>query len=421
MNILFCNKFFYPKGGAEVSMFSTETVMRRHGHKVLHFGMKDARNIETEYEKYFVSNVDYRAKGLARKLAAVGRLMYSLEAKRCMDKLLREHSVDVAHLNNIAHQISPSIIDSLSDAHVPIVMTIRDYKLVCPSYGLVSRGRVCEKCSNKKFINAVREKCHKDSLVQSALVAGEMILHHRLMRIYEKVDTFIATSEFVKRKFYEMGFAGRIVVIPNFVLLSNYPQPDYTYRGRKIAYAGRLSSEKGVCTLIRAMSALDVELVIIGDGPERINCERLVEEMRLKNVKFIGHVSGSELNLVVGECAAVVVPSEWHEPFGRAVIEAYALGKPVISARIGGMTELIEEGVTGYTYPAGDVESLRDTIVKLVTDPARCISMSKEARRKAETEFNEEKHYESLVEVYRSAIAKGKEMELRPRQHRWVR
>src|SRR3972149_8035847 len=138
MKILLANKYFYPKGGGENNLFRSAEVLRSKGHDVSFFSMLHPRNINSEYEKYFVSNVDYDKSGFINKVKCSSRLLYSFEARKSIDKLLRHEKPDIAHLHNIYHQISPSIIHSLKKFRVPIVMTLHDYKMVCPSYSMLS-------------------------------------------------------------------------------------------------------------------------------------------------------------------------------------------------------------------------------------------------------------------------------------------
>ena len=149
MKILFANKYFFIKGGAEVSFFATAKLLEDRGHKVIFFSMQHPRNISSEFARYFVSNVDYEKDGLKIGLDASLRLLYSFEAKNKIKELIKREKPDIAHLNNIYHQISPSILHPLKKHNIPTIMSLRDSKLVCASYLMLSNGKVCEACKDE--------------------------------------------------------------------------------------------------------------------------------------------------------------------------------------------------------------------------------------------------------------------------------
>lgn len=404
MNILFCNKFFYAKGGAEVSMFETARILEKKGHRIVYFSMRHPSNEPTPFSKYFVSNVDFNGGSWAGKVKGAGRLLYSFEARRQVRRLLREHAIDIVHLNNIYHQLSPSILHEIEKKDIPIVMSLRDYKLVCPNQVLFSNGKPCDACKGGRYYNAALQRCHKDSYLKSALVAIEMTLHHRLMHIYDSVDVFIATSRFLKDKITEMGFRGKTVVLPNFVNIENYAAPSYTSNGSNAVYFGRMSHEKGLMTLCEAVKGLDLTLHLIGDGPQKQALMQKVGREKISNIKFWDHQPKGKLMEMIAEATFAVLPSEWHETFGRTALEAFAMGKPVLGARMGGIPELVKDGETGVLFEPGDADDLRRKINTLLAAEEAIDTMGRKARGLVEEVFNAEIHYKKLMSVYESAI-----------------
>jgi len=313
---------------------------------------------------------------------------------------------DVVHLNNFAHQISPSILDVFCKHKIPTVMTIRDYKLICPCYTMLSNGKPCENCKNGKYFWCFLNKCTKKSYSKSLLNTIEMYLHHKLLHIYDKIDVFIATSNFLRKKHFEMGFRGETVHLPNFVFIEDY-LPQYIWKEKSIVYFGRLSQEKGLFTLLKAVKGLDIRLKIIGTGPIREALEQKAKNEGLANVVFKGYKLGEDLKKEIGVSMATVVPSEWYEPFGLTVIETFALGKPIIGARFGGISELVKEGQIGFTFEPGNADDLREKIIRLISMPLPEVrDMGQAARTFVEENFNPEKHYQGLMEIYRSAMEK---------------
>lgn len=401
MKILLINKFLYPKGGDAICALATGELLRARGHEVVFWGMRHSDNADFPNAEDFVENVDYVRSGGARKqFRMAANLLYSLEAKRKVEAVIKSERPDLVHLHNFAHQISPSVLHVFKKYKIPVVMTMHDYKLICASYTLLSHGKLCEKCAGGAYFNCFREGCVKDSRAKSLLNTLEMYLHHKILRIYSLVDVFISPSRFLKDKLGAMGFKKRIEVLPNFINPSEFVSK-YEAVERSICYVGRLSIEKGVATLIEAVKGLDVTLKIIGDGPLKEILEKETQSKGIKNVEFLGYKSNNELKDAIKRSMFLVIPSEWYENNPRSVIESFALGKPAIGARIGGIPELVKNHETGLTFEPGNVEDLREKIGYMVSNPEKVIEMGKNARRFVEQELNAEKHYERLIAIYK--------------------
>lgn len=406
MKVLLVNKFFYLKGGSERVFFSEAEMLKSNGHQIAFFSMFDQKNLPSPQSKYFVNHIDY-AKHVNIKLEILQglKMLYSFEAKKKLKELLNDYQIDIVHLHNIYHQISPSILDVFTRYGIPIVMTLHDYKLVCPSHSMFVDGRPCEMCSNGKYYQCFINKCTKNSYSKSLINTVEMYLHHKILRIYDLVDIFISPSKFLKEKVKAMGFRKEIVHLPNFIDIKDY-LPKYNSNGKTICYFGRLSKEKGLFTLIEAVKGLDTKLKIIGDEPLKKNLEEKIRRENLADVSFLGYKSGEELKNEVKNSMVVVLPSECYENYPRSVMEAFALGKPVIGARIGGIPELVKDGESGLTFEPGNVEDLRDKIKYFINSPEKISEMGRNARKFVERELNPEKHYQELMKIYQMATRK---------------
>jgi glycosyltransferase involved in cell wall biosynthesis len=403
MKILLINKFFYRKGGAETVFFDTAKLLQDKGHEVSFFSMHHKNNEKSAYEKYFISNVDYESYSLKNSIQSSGRILYSIEAIRNIEKLIDDEKPDIVHLHNIYHQISPSFFSVLKKKKIPIVMTLHDYKLVCASYSMLNNLQVCELCRNGKYYNCFIKGCVKNSRAKSLLNTIEMYLHHKIIHVYNLVDCYISPSQFLKNKVMEMGFSGKIKYLPNFIQLAHF-KPQYDWKEQSFVYFGRLSHEKGLLTMIKAVKDLNVKLKIIGDGPQNDVLQSIVRNKNIQNISFLGFKSGNELKDEIGKSMAVIVPSEWYENNPMSVIEAFALGKPVIGARIGGIPELVIDDETGLTFEAGSEWDLREKISNLLNNLNAISKMGRNARFYAESRLSEETHYQGLMDVYHSAI-----------------
>jgi len=408
MKILLVNKFLYPRGGDAISTLETGKLLTKNGHEIVFWGMEHPSNEKFPFEEFFVSYVDYNKKsGIWQEVKNSIKILYSLEAKNKINSLISKWKPDIVHLNNFAHQISPSILGVFKKNKIPVVMTLRDYKLVCPAYTMLLDGKLCEKCKGGRFYNCFLYKCTKDSVLKSLVNTVEMYLHHKILHIYNNISIFISPSNFLIEKFKEMGFKGKLIYLPNFVDVEEY-KPDYNFKDKSIIYFGRLSREKGVATLIDAVRNLDVRLKIVGGGPIEDELKNKVKTENISNVHFLGYREGDGLRNIIMESMFVVIPSEWYENNPRSVLESFALGKPVIGARIGGIPELVIDGKTGYTFEAGDVEDLRNKIIYLLNDTDKVESLGRDARKFVEEKFNPDMHYKKLISIYNNTIMNNK-------------
>lgn len=403
MKILLVNKLFYEKGGAESVFFNTAKLLEEKGHRVSFFSMKDARNFPTEYGEYFVSNVDYDRRDLINAFKVAPKVLFSLEAAKKMERLIRDERPEIAHLHNIYHQLSPSILYPLKKRGIPVVMSLHDYKMTCGSYLLFFNGSLCEACAGGRYYNCLAASCLKGSCLKSGLAMLEMYLHHRILRVYDKVNMFISPSVFLKDKLETMGFTGRIKVLRHFVDAGSF-EPSYESDGKTFVYFGRLSAEKGLISLLDAFSRLSgVTLKIIGDGPIGDSLKKKAIDERITNVRFLGHMDRIALFEELKRAMAIILPSECYETFGLSIAEGYALGKPVIASRVGALPEIVQDGVTGWLFQPGNVEDLCSKIALIVHDRSKAAEMGREARRFAENDFNKERYYESLMRIYEEA------------------
>lgn len=403
MKILMINKFLYPKGGDAICTLRTGQLLMSKGHHVSYWGMGHRENPRYAYDSYFMPYADYYGHlGISDRIRMSANILYSFEAMQRLDKRMKIDKPDIVHLNNIAHQLSPSILNVISSHNIPSVMTMHDYKLVCPTYRLLSRNKPCRSCINGRYYNCLFKRCTKDSLLKSLLNTVEMYLHHSILHIYNKINVFIAPSRFIMRIMRDMGFRNEMVYLPNFINLKSY-KPNYMYEERSVAYIGRLSQEKGIVTLIRAMKNINATLKIIGDGPMRNTLQLLADEEEIRNVNFLGYKTGDELEKEIKAALFLVVPSEWYENNPLSIIEAFAFGKPVIGSRIGGIPELVLDDETGYTFEPGNASDLRRKIMRLLDSREAIIRMGNNARNLVKEYNNPQKYYGDLMSIYKKA------------------
>ena len=361
MKILMVNKFFYIKGGSETYYFALKRKLEEEGHQVIDFSMKDEKNFESPYSDFFVENVDYSGNSsLSANLKMAANIIYSKEAKEKFESLVLKEKPDIVHLHIFQHQISPSILDVCKKYNIPTVYTAHDLKMICLNYKMMHHGRICEDCRDGHFYHCAFNKCVKDSFSKSCINTIEGYLH-KWRKSYDAIDYIITPSDFYRRKFIEFGVnPERVVHIPNFL---DREKPSVNKRDdnkRYFLYFGRLSEEKGILTLIKAMEGIKSDLYIVGSGPLRSKIENYISQQKLSNIKLMGFKSGQELINIVGNAEAVVLPSEWYENGPYSAIEALQVGRPIIGAKIGGIPELVNNN--GYLFKMGNIESLVDAL-----------------------------------------------------------
>jgi glycosyltransferase involved in cell wall biosynthesis len=330
-------------------------------------------------------------------------MVYSPASRRGMEEVVRSFRPHVAHLHNIYHQLSPSVLRPLAQAGVPVVMTLHDYKLACPSYLFLDHGKVCEACLDGRFRHAVQRRCKDGSLGASTVLAFESAVH-RAIGAYDGVGVFISPSRFLADRMAKAGVhPTRMHVLNNFVharVLTPKRSP-----GGNVAFAGRLSYEKGVDVLIKAVARLGpgVELDIAGDGPERAGLEALAAARAPGRVHFHGRLPKERAMELVRSAAVLAVPSRWYENQPMVVLEAFGCGVPVVTSDLGGLPELVDPGQDGLVVPANDPEALAGALTHVLEDPDRGFAMGQAARAKALEAFTPEQHLKRLEALYHKA------------------
>ncbi|HXW70694.1 MAG TPA: glycosyltransferase family 4 protein [Methylocella sp.] len=394
MKVLIANKFYFKNGGSEIVMFQERDFLNSEKVDVIDFSMADERNLPSEQASYFVSKRSYSAVGKLEKLKASLSLIHSVEAVKRFGSLLDDARPDIVHCHNIYHQLTPSIIGVAAERKIPVVMTLHDYKPICPVYTRLRNGEPCSACATGNFESVLKYRCVDGSFTKSFVLWLEARFQ-TWKRSYEQVAQFIAPSRFMFDSARLRFPDSQITYIANGIDASKIipAESDSGY----VIYFGRLSAEKGVKTLLRAHAASGQAwpLVIAGTGP-------LSQELitNFPDAKFLGHIQGADLQHAIAAASIVVVPSEWYENSPLSVLEAMAYGKPIIASRIGGIPELVVDGVTGVLFEPGDIKVLQREIIALIGDQEKRGRLGKAARTRVETNFSLKRHNKELLSLY---------------------
>ncbi len=398
--LLSLNTYNYRRGGSDVVFLEHDAMFRARGWDTAVMTMHHPKNESSPWSRFFADEIEFGHEyGVKDKLAMAGKVIYSLEAKRKMAALLDTFPADVAHAHCIYHHLSPSVLGELKQRGIPTVMTAHDLKLACPAYKMLNRGGVCEKCRSGNLLHVVANRCIRDSLPVSALIMLESAVHKSLGLYRRNLDRVVAPSLFYKQKLMEWGWPEQqLAYIPNYVDAAAYT-PRYE-PGDYFFYFGRLAMEKGVATLIRAAAQAKVKLRIAGTGPEGDTLKALAAEVG-GDIEFLGFVSGDPLWKWVREARAIVLPSEWYENAPMSVLEAYASGKPVIGAEIGGIPEMVRAGETGLLFGSGKTDELADCMHRLAVMPDDAVAgMGRAAQQYVSTTFTHQRYLSEMLALY---------------------
>jgi len=402
MKILMAHKFLYESAGAEAYVLRLGEYFRSIGHEVQYFGMEEERNVVGNEWNILTKNIDFHKKSLG-SLVYPFKIIYSVEARRKMGRLLRLFKPDIIHLNNINYQLTPSIIYEARKFKIPVVMTAHDYQLICPNHLLyqVTNGVICEKCVKSGFSHCIRNNCIHGSKLRSILGCMESMLYHGL-NTYSLIDKIICPSAFLETKFLDKKvFRGKTIVMHNFIQKvekdQNIQKKDF------VLYFGRYSKEKGISTLIEACKRIpEIQFVFAGGGP----IEDIVDAAQnsAANIKNVGYQRGEALKKLISEARFTVINSEWYENCPFSVMEAQMYGTPVMGADIGGIPELIQNGKTGLLFQSGNVDEMAEKISALWRNPGLLEEMTNNCLK---AEFDTLDVYGGkILDLYRQLINK---------------
>lgn len=402
--LLSINNYYYMRGGAEAVFLRHNALFKDAGWDIIPFAMQHEKNLASEWDPYFIQEIEFgNDYSLMEKIARAPKVIYSLEARRNMGRLIRDQRPAIAHAHNVYHHISPSIFSVLRKAGIPLLLTLHDLKIACPAYQMLASDGVCERCKHGNISNVIRHRCIKNSLALSTLIFFETWVHRLLGCYGRNVSRFIVPSRFYREKLVEWGLdREKIVYIPNFADISSF-SPSSSI-GRRFVYFGRLAPEKGLRTLIEAAALAGVGVVIIGSGPEEEALRRLAEA-RGADVTFSGYQKGTALHDLIHDSRAVILASEWYENAPMSILEAYALTRPVIGADIGGIPELIRPGETGAIFTAGDAHALAGVLsgFSRMSD-ADILAMGQAGRKWVEEEFSSSRYLARMSSLYKQLL-----------------
>jgi glycosyltransferase involved in cell wall biosynthesis len=387
MRILILHNRYQQAGGEDAVVASECAMLQEHGHAV--------RLLEANNDGI---------RGLGSKLRTSLECLYSHSSRRLVEAELRAFRPEIVHAHNLFPVLTPSVLYACAEAGVPCVQTLHNYRWLCPGAILYREGATCEQCLTKRAAYpAVLHGCYRGSRMGTLPVAALAAIHLRTGLLERNVARFIVLSEFARGKFIEGGLASeKVCVKPNF--LDRDPGVG-AGAGGYVLYVGRLTEEKGIGVLLSTWRKLGrrIPLKIAGAGPMAEECRRAAEENFA--IEYLGPRSPQEIFDLMGDAVALVFPSRCYETFGRAMIESFAKGTPVIASKLGAMAELVEHGRTGLHFASGDGVELAAQVEWMLAHPAEWNEIRRAAREKFESKYTAGRNHSMLMEIYEQVIA----------------
>lgn len=343
--------------------------------------------------------------GFFSKIICAFRSVYNFSSAKQISRAIKDFNPDVIHVHNLFFIASPSVIYAANKHKVPVVVTLHNYRLICPNALLLRNDNICTACIDKKFpLSGIRNKCYRNSAIETALVTFISSLHNYFKTWKTKVSAFITLNDFSRSIFLHSSLqlaAGKIIVKPNFI-----PDPgEKTYlRENYFLYAGRITREKGVHILVHAFAEMpDQNIIIIGDGPEK---EALKDKFEsFPNIVFLENTDRKTVEKYMRYCKAFICPSIWYEGTPLTIAEAFAASTPVIASKLGPLKETVTDGFNGLHFVPGNINDLIKKVRLFIDEMSGNPLFYMNARQTYLEKFNSDTHYKSILKIYNNAIA----------------
>jgi glycosyltransferase involved in cell wall biosynthesis len=385
MKILLVHNSYQQHGGEDVVFQQEKDLLQGAGHEVFTY----EKSNETALQDFHQS-----------KLLLSVHSIWASSSRNEFRTLLRQIKPAIVHVHNTFVMISPSIYSVCKEEGVPVVQTLHNYRLICPAATLFRDGRICEDCVGGGTWRGILHGCYRDSRTATTAVAL-MLATHRLLGTWENlIDRYIALTEFSRQKFVAAGLPEeKIAVKPNFIPVD---PGERSSLGRFALYVGSLSEAKGVWTLLHAWQTnkLSIPLRIVGDGPLRSELMTFARRNDLDNISFTGQLPHSRVLNLMKKARCLIFPSEWHEPFGLTLLEAFACGLPVISSSSESLRDLVQPDRTGLVFSAGNSQDLADKVHWAWANPAEMRTIGKNGRAEYQAKYTAERNYPMLMKIY---------------------
>jgi len=384
MKVLIIHNHYLEKGGEDEAVSAEISLLKEHGQEVILYEKSNENISKLPFLKKF--------------FFILNELNFSKAVYNEIKGIAKKEKPDIAHIHNIFICISPSVYLALKKENVPIVQTLHNYRFFCLRGTFFKNGKICEKCKNRQFINAIVGKCWRGSLLLSLLLVKVLVKGPSFFR---DIDSFITLSNFSKNKFIELGLEGkRIYLKPNLLITARQAEVhDLNYA----LFIGRLVDYKGIETLMGAFkTSSSFSLKIVGDGPLRKKVDEFCS-LR-KNVEWLGTLGKDSIFELIRNSSFIIFPSQCYENMPMVIIESFAFSKPVVASNLGAVREFVIDEVNGILFEAGNAEDLAAKISYLFSHQKEREELGKNANKFYKEKFDKENNYRTLMNIYTETI-----------------
>lgn len=389
LRILIVHNQYQIPGGEDTCAINEGEFLRAHGHRVW---------------RYTRHNDELKSRGVIGRGLLFFETFYSWKTYLDVKRIVRENHIEIVHVHNTLPLISCSVYYAAKKAGAKTVQTLHNFRLLCPGATLVRNGTICKECLSKGLMHSVKYGCYKQSKLQTFVSAAAMKFH-RCLHTYDKVDAYIALTEFNKELFSDLLPIEKIYIKPSYsVDLSAYQSetPENYF-----VFIARLEELKGIQLVLDVFHDLkDVKLKIIGIGPYEVTAKQYVRENQMDNVEFMGFLSREEMLTTLGKAYAFIFPTQWYEGFPKILVESYSVGVPVIAGDIGNVGVKVKQGETGLKFEYNSSQALRQAILKFVNHEVDRNRMALAAREEYELYYTEEQNYNDTIRIYQEVLNK---------------
>jgi glycosyltransferase involved in cell wall biosynthesis len=404
MRILSITRGYHLIGGAESYAFALAELLTQAGHTVIPFTTQNSHNLPSPYSKYFAPESGFDEYSLPEKF----RFILGSSSLLYLTRLLDNEPIDLIHIHTLHRSlVTPEVLVELKRRRKPVIVTLHDYKMVCPTYRLYidSSNQICERCINGRFYNVVFTDCvfseHLKKPKGMLLAIEAYWIKHSQVYI-NCVDRYIAPSKYVAEKCSHYPISSdKLTVANHFVTMSAF-KPVPPLKEAYFLFAGRMVSEKGVIPLINVFLHLSQNLKLAGDGPlynqARVQCQGA------RNITILGRITNEKVQDFMQESFATIVPSLWPDNSPMVIYESFSRGIPVIASDVGGIPELITHGHNGLLVEPGNEQALASAIIWMAEHPEERDRMARNAYSTAQERFRPEDHLQSILQIYTDAL-----------------
>ena len=390
--VLIVHNYYQIPGGEDTVVENEKNLLLDNGHEVI---------------MYTRHNDEIKKKSLFGKLLLPIETIFSMKTYKDVKKIIKKEKIDIVHVHNTLPLISPSVYYAARHCDVPVVQTVHNFRLLCPGATFTRNNKICKECVEKNLLCAVKNKCYRNSTIQSFVTTFNLWIH-RLIGTYNKVDGYIALTEFNKEKLSKLININKIYVKPNFMInkLSKNKNEEKKY----FIYIGRVDELKGIKILLNAWKTINnSKLFIVGSGPYENNAKKFVKENFIDNIEFLGFRKKNEILTLLKGAKALIVPSQWYEGFPMTIVEAFSQGIPVIASDIGNLSTIIKNEINGLLFKYNESNELTKAIDIVNNNDSLLKKMENGAIQSFKENYNEKKNYNILINIYESVLGRNYE------------